>query len=252
MELLPAIDLRGGAAVRLMQGDFDRERRYGDPAELTARYVAGGARWIHVVDLEAARTGVLHERGTLDQILSLAAEADVQVEFGGGIRTEDTAQELFESGVARVVLGTAALEDPALAVRWARRWPGRVAVGLDYRVGGDGEAEALAQGWRSGSGHTVTELLRLWGDEPIGAVVATSVARDGMLAGPDLPGLQAMLAATALPVVASGGVSAIADLAALATLSCAGRRVAGAVVGKALMEGVFSVDEGLAACAASV
>ena len=119
MELLPAIDLRGGTAVRLTQGDFDREVRYGDPAELAARYIAAGARWIHVVDLDAARTGVPHERAVLDEIVRLAADASVCVEAGGGIRTEDAAEELLESGVARVVLGTAALEDPALASRCA-------------------------------------------------------------------------------------------------------------------------------------
>ena len=148
--------------------------------------------------------------------MASAAGAGVSVEFGGGIRSEDDAEEVLESGVARVILGTAALEEPALAGRCARRWPGRIAVGLDYRVGGDGVAEAQAQGWLFGSGHALGELLELWEREPIGAVVATSVAREGMLSGPDLAGLQALLvAATALPVVASGGVAGIDDLTAL-------------------------------------
>lgn len=251
MELLPAIDLRAGRAVRLTQGDFEREERYGDPAALAASYIEGGARWIHVVDLDAARTGVPHERAVLAGIVRLAAAARVNVEFGGGIRSEDDAEAVLESGVARVVLGTAALEDPALAGRCARRWPERVAVGLDYRVGADGVAEAQAQGWLAGSGRAVTELLELWAHEPIGAVVATSVARDGMLEGPDLAGLQALLEATALPVVASGGVSTLADLAALAGLAAGGRGLAGAIVGKAIVEGRLSVEEGVAACAAS-
>jgi len=252
MELLPAIDLRAGAAVRLTQGDFAREARYGDPAALAARYIAGGARWIHVVDLDAARTGVPHERAALGEIVRLAAEASVRVQAGGGIRSEEIAEEMLESGVARVVLGTAALEDPKLASRCARRWPGRVAVGLDYRVGEDGEAEAMAQGWLAGSGRSLRDLLALWEGEPIGAVVATAVARDGMLSGPDLGGLEALLGATALPVVASGGVSTPGDLAELARLHAAGRTVAGVIVGKALVEGRFDVEEGLAACAASV
>jgi phosphoribosylformimino-5-aminoimidazole carboxamide ribotide isomerase len=251
MELLPAIDLRAGTAVRLTQGDFAREERYGDPAALAARYIAGGARWIHVVDLDGARTGVPRERGALGQIVRLAREAGVRVQAGGGIRSEDDAEEVLESGVARVVLGTAALEEPALAGRSARRWPGQVAVGLDYRVGEDGVAEAQAQGWLAGSGQALTDLLELWEGEPIGAVVATSVARDGMLSGPDLPGLQALLRTTALPVVASGGVSGAEDLVALAQLEGAGRRLAGAIVGKAIVEGRLSVEEGLAACAAS-
>ena len=251
MELLPAIDLRGGTAVRLSQGDFGREVRYGDPAALAARYIAAGARWIHVVDLDAARTGVPHERVALGQIVRLAADASVNIEAGGGIRTEDDAAALLGSGVARVVLGTAALEDPALAARWARRWPGRIAVGLDYRVGPDGVAEAQAEGWLAGSGRALRDLLALWEGEPFGAVVATSVARDGMLSGPDLAGLRALLAATSLPVVASGGVSGAGDLAALARLEASGGALAGVVVGKALVESRLTVEEGLAACAVS-
>jgi phosphoribosylformimino-5-aminoimidazole carboxamide ribotide isomerase len=251
MELLPAIDLRAGTAVRLSQGDFGREERYGDPAALAARYIADGARWIHTVDLDGARTGVPHEREMLAQIVRLAVEAGVSVEFGGGIRSEDDAEEVLESGVARVVLGTAALEEPALAGRCARRWPGRVAVGLDYRVGYDGVAEAQAQGWLTGSGRVVHELLELWEKEPLGAVVATSVARDGMLSGPDLAGLGTLLATTSLPVVASGGVSGAEDLVALARLNVAGRTLTGAIVGKAILEGRLSVEEGIAACAAS-
>jgi phosphoribosylformimino-5-aminoimidazole carboxamide ribotide isomerase len=251
MDLLPAIDLRGGTAVRLTQGDFAREDRYGDPVALAASYIEAGARWIHVVDLDGARTGVPHERAVLGAIVRLANEAGVEVEFGGGIRSEDDAAEVLDSGVSRVVLGTAALEEPALAGRSARRWPGRVAVGLDYRVGEDGVAEAQAQGWLAGSGQSLGDLLELWQHDPIGAVVATSVARDGMLSGPDLAGLQALLEATSLPVVASGGVSTVDDLVALAGLESGGRRLSGAIVGKAIVEGRFSVEEGIAACAAS-
>jgi phosphoribosylanthranilate isomerase len=126
-----------------------------------------------------------------------------------------------------------------------------VAVGLDYRVGEDGVAEAQAQGWLAGTGQSLTDLLELWQHDPIGAVVATSVARDGMLSGPDLAGLQALLESTSLPVVASGGVSTVEDLLRLAGLEAGGRRLSGAIVGKAIVEGRFSVEEGIAACAAS-
>ncbi len=251
MELLAAIDLRAGTAVRLTQGDFDREKGYGDPTALAARYIAGGARWIHVVDLEAARTGVPHERAALAEIVRLAGAASVRVQAGGGIRSEEAVAELLGSGVARVVLGTAVLEEPALAARCARRWPGGVAVGLDYRVGEDGVAEAQSQGWRTGSGRAVRELLEEWAGEPIGAVVATAVARDGMLAGPDVAGLGSLLAGTALPLIASGGVASAVDLASLARLRASGRALTGAVVGKALVEGRLGVKEALAACAAS-
>ena len=154
MELLPAIDLRHGAAVRLTRGDFNQEQDYGDPMELAQWYIDGGARWIHVVDLEAARTGVWHERGVMEALVRLAAASSVRVQAGGGIRTADLAAELLEAGVARVVFGTAALEDPGFAARCARRWPGRVAVGLDYRVNEAGVAEAQAEGWLTGSGRS--------------------------------------------------------------------------------------------------
>ncbi len=263
MILYPAIDLRDGGAVRLTQGDFDREQRYGDPLELAATYIEGGASWIHVVDLDAARTGVPHERKTLARIVELASGAGgaggagVKVQTGGGIRREDDVAAVLDVGVARVVMGTAALEDPALAARCARRWPRQVAVGLDYVVRPDGVAEARAHGWEEGSGRTLPELLALWADEPLGAVVATAIARDGMLGGSDLVGLGALLdqaAPGALAVIASGGVGTLddlRDLAALVAPDAAARRLEGVIVGKALVEGRFSVKEAIAACAAS-
>jgi phosphoribosylformimino-5-aminoimidazole carboxamide ribotide isomerase len=249
MELYPAIDLRGGAAVRLTQGDFARQVDYGDPLALAASFVAAGATWLHVVDLGAARTGVPHERATLGRIVELASGAGdgtVRVQSGGGIRSTDDVAAVLALGVHRVVLGTAALEDPEFATRCARRWPGRVAVGLDYLVGEDGVSRALGHGWTAGSGRSLAELLSHWGGEPIAAVVATSIARDGMLEGPDLAGLGAVLAATALPVVASGGVSSLDDLRALSSTPAAG-----VIVGKALVEHRFSVEEALAVCAPS-
>jgi phosphoribosylformimino-5-aminoimidazole carboxamide ribotide isomerase len=275
MELYPAIDLRDGGAVRLTQGDFDREQRYGDPLALAARFIEGGAPWIHVVDLNAARTGVPHERETLAQIVKLAGAqagagagigAGIKVQTGGGIRTESDVEEVLTLGVTRVVLGTAALEDPAFATRCARRWPGQIAVGLDYVVGPSGEIEARSHGWEQGSGRSLSELLEIWAGEPIGAVVATSIARDGMLGGSDVEGLRhlATLAATwSLPVIASGGVGSLDDLRDLGALTVPDpdpnsdpdlgeRRLAGVIVGKALVEGRFSVKEAVAACTASV
>ena len=204
------------------------------------------------MDLDAARTGVPHERAVLKEIVELAGRSSVQVQTGGGIRDAETAEELLASGVARVVLGTAALKDPEFATRCARRWPGRVAVGLDYRMGDDGVAEPLAQGWSSGSGQTVLGLLERWEGEPIGAVVVTEVVRDGMLQGPNVGSLAALMLRTELPLIASGGVGATQDLFRLAHLQADGRRLAGAIVGKALVEGRFSVEEGVAACAVSV
>jgi len=255
MELYPAIDVRDGGAVRLTQGDFDRQVGYGDPLVLAQRFIEGGATWIHVVDLNAARTGVPHERETLARIVALAGAGNgngVKVQTGGGIRTEADVAAVLGLGVARVVLGTAALEDPALAARCARRWPDQIAVGLDYVLRPDGVAEARGHGWEEGSGRTVPELLAVWAGEPIGAVVATAIARDGMLGGSDLDGLGALLAVTELPVIASGGVGSLDDLRALAALEVEGRTLAGAIVGKALVEERFGLDEAVAACTASV
>ena len=251
MELYPAIDLRRGTAVRLTQGDFERQTAYGDPLALAEEYVAGGATWIHVVDLEAARTGTAHERRVVDRIVARVA-GRARVQLGGGIRSEDAVAAALGRGVARVVLGTAALADPSIAVRCARRWPGRVAVGLDYRIGPDGVAEAQGHGWSQGAPRAMAELLACWEGEPVGAVVATAIARDGTLEGPDLDGLRSLLASTSLPVIASGGVGTMADLSALARLVEGDRWVAGAITGKALAERRFSVEEALAACAPSV
>jgi phosphoribosylformimino-5-aminoimidazole carboxamide ribotide isomerase len=251
MELYPAIDLRGGAAVRLTQGDFDRQVGYGDPLDVAQRFIAAGARWLHVVDLEAARTGTAHEGAALERIVAVASSRQVSVQTGGGIRTEAIAAATLARGLARVVLGTAALEDPALADRCARRWPGQVAVGLDYAGDGDGVVQAMGHGWREGAALSSTDLLARWEGAPFAAVVATSIARDGMLDGPDLAGLRSLLGTTAIPVIASGGVGSLDDLAALAALSAGPRRLAGVIVGKALVEGRFSVEEALAACGPS-
>jgi phosphoribosylformimino-5-aminoimidazole carboxamide ribotide isomerase len=247
MELYPAVDLRDGAAVRLTQGDFARQVDYGDPLALAASFVVAGPPWLHVVDLSAARTGVPHERATLARMVELT-DGKVKVQTGGGIRRPEDLESVFALGVDRVVLGTAALEDPAFATSCARRWPGRVAVGLDYVVGEDGVARALGHGWTESARATrpLNQLLSSWAGEPVAAIVATSIARDGMLEGPDLPGLGHLLELTALPVVASGGVATLDDLRALARLP-----LAGVIVGKALVEGRFSVEEALAACAPS-
>jgi phosphoribosylformimino-5-aminoimidazole carboxamide ribotide isomerase len=241
--------------------------RYGDPLALAERFIEGGASWLHVVDLNAARTGVPHERAVLAKIVELAtssatgtAGTGIRVQTGGGIRTEDDVARMLDLGVARVVLGTAALEDPALAIRLARRWPGQVAVGLDYVMRADGVAEARGHGWEQGSGRALDELLVMWAGEPIGAVVATAIARDGMLGGSDLVGLRALLelaALSSLPVIASGGVGTLDDLRDLAALitydpHVGERTLVGVIVGKALVEDRFSVEEAVAACTASV
>jgi phosphoribosylformimino-5-aminoimidazole carboxamide ribotide isomerase len=244
MDLFPAIDLHDGGAVRLVQGDFARVRAYGDPVSLARAYEAGGAPWVHVVDLDAARTGSPVNR---DIVLAIAAAVEVRVQAGGGVRSAADATALLDHGVERVVLGTAALETPDVVASLARRYPGRIAVGLDHRG-----AELAVRGWEKPSGTTLAAALDGLADVELGAVVVTAIDRDGMLEGPDLAGLRDALGQSVHPVVASGGVRSPSDLEALAALRSGDRRLAGAIVGTALVEGVMSVEEAIAACVLSV
>ncbi|HUI03622.1 MAG TPA: 1-(5-phosphoribosyl)-5-[(5-phosphoribosylamino)methylideneamino] imidazole-4-carboxamide isomerase [Acidimicrobiales bacterium] len=245
MELLPAIDLRDGGAVRLVRGDFGRTRRYGDPLALARRYVEGGAAWIHVVDLDAARTGEPVNRAV---VLDIARRVEARVQVGGGVRTEADAAALLDEGVARVVLGTAVTETPEVVAALAARYPGRLAVGLDHR---GGREELAVRGWERPSGTTLGEVLSALAPLALGAVVVTAIDRDGTLEGPDTAGVRRVLERSAHPVVASGGVRSPADLGALAALACDGRHLAGAIVGTALAEGTMTVQEAIAACAPS-
>lgn len=253
MELLPAIDLVDGLAVRLVQGDFDRSTTYGDPLVVARRYLDAGARWLHVVDLDAARTGTAANRGAVRSLIDLATGGGVAVQVGGGVRSSDAVDGWLADGVRRVVLGTAALEDPELARRAAGRHPGRVALGLDYRRRPDGTLEAASRGWLVGSGRSVAEVLDVMAGVALGAVVVTAIERDGTLEGPDVDGLAEVLDHTDVPVVASGGVGSLDDLRALAALRSPvyGRALAGAVVGRALVDGSIDPEEAIGACAPS-
>lgn len=241
MELFPAIDLRGGRCVRLYQGDYGRETVYGsDPVAVADGFRAAGARWIHVVDLDAARTGVPENRAAVAAVAG-AVHPSVRVQAGGGVRDHAAAEALAAAGVARVVLGTAALERPELVRDLAARMP--VAVGLDVRG-----REVAVRGWTEGSGQDVVDVLHRFEDAGVDAVIVTQIARDGTLEGPDLEGLALVLESTAIDVVASGGVGALSHLEALASLSAGGRTLAGVIVGRALYEQKFTVEEALAAC----
>jgi phosphoribosylformimino-5-aminoimidazole carboxamide ribotide isomerase len=242
MDLYPAIDLRDGRCVRLVQGDYDRETVYSDdPVEQARSFEVAGASWIHVVDLDAARTGRAVNRHIIGDI---ACAVDARIQTGGGIRDEAAASAVFETGVARVVLGTAALEQPPLVERLAKRFP--VAVGLDARG-----RDLAVRGWEKGSGHDLLELARQFSDVGVAALVVTEIGRDGMLSGPDLEGLAAVLEVTSVDVIASGGVGTLDDLRALAALEVGGRRLAGAIVGKALYESRFTLAEALHAVGAA-
>lgn len=235
-DLYPAIDLRDGRCVRLYQGDYARETVYGDDPVAQARsFAAAGAPWVHVVDLDAARTGDPRNR---EIVAAIAAAVDVPVQSGGGVRDDDSADALLDGGVQRVVVGTAALDDPDWVRRLAARYPGRVAVGLDARG-----RDVAVRGWVEGSGHDLVDVARRFDDAGVAALVVTEIGRDGTLEGPALDQLADVLAATALDVVASGGVGTLADLRALGALDVGGRRLAGAIVGRALYEGAFLLSE---------
>ncbi|MCS5672419.1 MAG: 1-(5-phosphoribosyl)-5-[(5-phosphoribosylamino)methylideneamino]imidazole-4-carboxamide isomerase [Acidimicrobiales bacterium] len=230
--LFPAIDILGGRCVRLLQGDYGQETVYGnDPAAQARAFQDAGATWVHVVDLDAARTGDPVNRPVVAEV---AATLDVPVQAGGGVRTLDDARTLFDAGVSRVVMGTAAIEDPDLVDQVADL--GRVAVGLDIR----GE-EVAVRGWTEGTGLLLTDAFERFSNRGTDAFVITQIERDGTLQGPDLEGLAAALATTGVDVVASGGVGRPSDLKDLADLAVAGRRLAGIILGRALYEGTIDL-----------
>jgi len=242
IELFPAIDLRDGRCVRLLRGDFRHETVYGDDPVAQARaFAAAGSRWVHVVDLDAARTGVPGNRPVVAAIAA-GVGSDVRIQTGGGVRDEAAAEALLATGVARVVVGTAALDDPTFVRRLADDHPGRVAIGLDVRG-----TEVAVRGWAEGSGRDIGEVTEELADAAVAALVVTQIEVDGTLAGPDVDGLARLLRSTAVDIVASGGVGTLDHIRALAALEVDGRRLAGVIVGKALYEGAFTIGEALAA-----
>ncbi len=243
-DLYPAIDLRGGRCVRLYQGDYGRETVYGeDPVAVALGFVAAGVRWIHVVDLDAARSGVATNHKVIAAIATAVA-GRARLQSGGGVRSVGAAQALADSGVDRVVVGTAAIESPELVAEIAQVVD--VAVGFDVRG-----SEVAVRGWTEGSGVQLGAALDRVATAGASATIITQIARDGTLAGPDVEGLTAALELTELAVIASGGVGTAADLAALAAVRSPAnnRALAGVITGRALYEGRFSVEEAVAACA---
>jgi phosphoribosylformimino-5-aminoimidazole carboxamide ribotide isomerase len=208
-----------------------------DPVAQARAFAAEGAPWVHVVDLDAARTG---NPRNYDLVAAVAAAVDVPVQCGGGVRDDAAADALLERGVQRVVVGTAALERPDWVRSLAGRCPGRVAVGLDARG-----RDVAVRGWVQGSGHDLVDVARRFEDAGVAALVVTDIRRDGTLSGPALDQLAAALEATSVDVIASGGVGTLADLRTLSVLEVEGRRLAGTIIGRALYEGAFRVSEAI-------
>ncbi len=233
-DLYPAIDLRAGRVVRLSQGDYDAETVYGDdPVAVATSFADAGARWVHVVDLDAARSGDPVNRAVVERVAA-ALQGRAGLQNGGGVRSLDDARSLADAGVDRVVMGSAAVRRPDLVAEVSDIVD--VAVGLDHRAG-----ELATDGWTEGSGVQLADAL---GRFPTAAAfVITDISRDGMLTGPDIDGLRAAVAATTTPVIASGGVSSLDDVVSLAAIPGLG----GIITGKALYEGRFTVVEAIRA-----
>lgn len=229
LTLYPAIDLKGGQVVRLKRGDMAQATVYsGDPAEQARRFAAAGFGWVHVVDLDGAFAGRPANAATVEAIL--AAIPGVPVQLGGGIRSMATLEAWLSRGVGRVILGSAAVKDPEFARTACQAYPGRVALGMDARGG-----MVATEGWAQVSTVSALDLARRFEDAGAAAIIYTDIERDGMLGGVNLEATLALARAVAVPVVASGGVASLDDLAALAAVAAEG--IEGVIIGRALYDG---------------
>jgi phosphoribosylformimino-5-aminoimidazole carboxamide ribotide isomerase len=234
VQIYPAIDLRGGRCVRLRQGDFDRETVYGaDPVETALRWVRQGATFLHLVDLDGARQGRPVNTTSVQEIV---AAAGVPCQLGGGLRAEEHVVDALSRGVARVILGTKALQDPAWCEEMSRKYPGRIVLGLDARGG-----RVATDGWLHTSEQSALDIARRCETWPLAALVYTDIGKDGMLAGPAVEETAELAAAISVPVIASGGVTTLADVSCLAS-----RGIAGCIIGRALYEGQIDLSAALA------
>jgi phosphoribosylformimino-5-aminoimidazole carboxamide ribotide isomerase len=234
--LFPAIDLKNGEAVRLEQGDMTRATIFHrDPAEQARTFAAKGFNYLHVVDLDGAFAGRPMNATAVERIL---AAVKVPVQLGGGVRDRATVEAWLGKGVARVIIGTAAVRNPALVKEAAKAFPGRIAVGLDARDG-----KVAVEGWAKTSELSALEIARRFEDAGVAAIVYTDIARDGMLKGLNLDATIALADALSVPVVASGGFASLDDV--LALLAARARKLAGAIVGRALYDGRLDAAEAL-------
>ena len=234
MLVIPAVDIKGGKCVRLLQGRADQETVYGDdPVAMAKRWQNEGAELLHVVDLDGAFEGRRVNSGLIERIVT---ETDLRVEVGGGIRTDEAAEAWLDVGVERVVVGTRAVESPDWARALCTSHPNRIVLGIDARDG-----MVAVKGWTSVSKVRATEFVREFDDVPLAAVVFTDIARDGMLSGPNVESTGELAAATRHPVIASGGIASLEDIRALSRLP-----IEGMITGKALYAGQFGLVEAVA------
>lgn len=240
MIVLPAIDLKQGRCVRLLQGKFDRETVYGnDPAAMARKWAEAGAEWLHLVDLNGS---VGRKPVNQEAVLAIRRAVPIKLELGGGIRTLATIEFYLEQGLNRIILGTAAHQDPEMVREAARLYPGRIAVGIDARDG-----RVMVDGWTREGGVAELDLARRYEGLGIAALIYTDIQRDGMQTGPNIERTRALARAVKIPVIASGGVKDLGDIRALKALESDG--VAGVISGKALYEGTLDFAEARALAA---
>ena len=236
MILYPAIDLKDGHCVRLLRGDMAAATVFGeDPAAQAAAFEAAGCQWLHIVDLNGAFRGAPVNAAAVEAILARIA---IPAQLGGGIRDLATIAMWLEKGIARVILGTAAVRDPDLVREAARRWPGRIAVGIDAR-----NAMAAVEGWAETTDISALDLARKFEDAGVAAIIHTDINRDGAMRGPNVAATAALARAVSIPVIASGGVSSLDDLRALK--DC-GAPLDGVISGRALYDGDLDLAAGVA------
>jgi phosphoribosylformimino-5-aminoimidazole carboxamide ribotide isomerase len=233
MQVIPAIDLRGGRCVRLRQGDFEQETVFGDnPTAIAERWASEGAARIHLVDLDGAKSG---QPVNVVAVNEIVRQVGVPCQLGGGVRDQATIAAWIEAGVDRVVIGTQALRDPDWFARMAETYPGRLLLGLDARDG-----RVATQGWLELSGIAALTLAKQFDGLPMAGIIYTDIARDGTLEGPNLLAIDALAQSVRTPVIASGGVGELSDVERLTALP-----IVGCIVGRALYEGRFSLSEGI-------
>jgi phosphoribosylformimino-5-aminoimidazole carboxamide ribotide isomerase len=231
--IYPAIDMRGGNCVRLLQGDYDKETVYGDsPFDMARQFAATGAEWIHMVDLDGAKDG---KRVNDRFVIQAAKELNAKVQIGGGIRTEADILHYLENGVDRVIIGSIAVSNPEFAIEMIRKYGAKIAVGIDAKDG-----FVATHGWLDTSKVRAVELGKRFAEAGAETFIFTDIATDGTLAGPNIDAVLEMAEATGKIVIASGGVSSLEDLKAIAA-----RGIKGAIVGKALYENRFTLEEAL-------
>jgi len=236
MVILPAIDLKNGCCVRLEQGMPDKEKVYsGDPAEMARTWARQGAQWLHVVDLDGAFSG---KPKNLAALQAIRDAVDIPIQFGGGNRTMDTLDRVFGLGVDRVVLGTAALREPNFLHAACARYGGRTAVGIDARGG-----KVAVKGWSDVTDTDAVEFAREVARQGAGLIIYTDIARDGMMSGPNMDALKKMAEGVSIPVIASGGISRLSDVRGICKV--APGRIVGMIIGKALYEGAFALEQAL-------